>query len=74
MLLTPTVITPIVDQFFDVGIASIVFLVTTWRRMTFCMSTTGLEPETVTVSSSAPTRRSALTVATNVAGSSILRA
>ena len=39
--------------------------------MTFCMSTTGLAPETVTVSSSAPTFRSALTVAVKVAGSSM---
>ncbi len=71
MLLTPTVITPIVDQFFDVGIASIVSLLTTCRLSTFWVSTMGLAPETVTVSSSAPTRRSALTVAVNVAGSSI---
>ena len=39
--------------------------------MTFCMSTTGLAPETVTVSSSAPTLRSAFTVAVKVAGSSM---
>ena len=40
--------------------------------MTFCMSTTGTRrPTTVTVSSSAPTFRSAFTVAVNVAGSSI---
>ena len=39
--------------------------------ITFWMSTTGLAPETVTVSSSAPTRRSAFTVAVNVAGSSM---
>ena len=55
LLLTPIVMMPIVDQFFEVGIASIVSLATTWRLMTFCMSTTGLAPETVTVSSSAPT-------------------
>ncbi len=35
------------------------------------MSTTGLAPATVTVSSSAPTRSSAFTVATKVAGSSM---
>ena len=55
LLLTPIVMMPIVDQFFDVGIASIVSLATTCRLMTFCMSTTGLAPDTVTVSSSAPT-------------------
>ena len=61
----------IVDQFFDVGIASIVSFATTWRFSTVCVSTMGLAPETVTVSSSAPTRRSALTVAVNAAGRSI---
>ena len=61
----------IVDQFFDVGIASIVSLLTTCRLSTFWVSTMGLAPVTVTVSSSAPTRRSALTVAVKVAGSSI---
>ncbi len=34
-------------------------------RMTFCVSTTGVSPVTVTVSCSDPTRRSAFTVAVN---------
>src|SRR6478672_11067555 len=59
-----------VDQFLEVGMASTTSLVMTWRRTTFCVSTTGLAPETVTVSSSVPTRSSGLMVATKVAGSS----
>ena len=45
--------------------------VSTFCCRTFCVSTTGLAPVTVTVSSSAPTRRSALTVAVKPVLSSI---
>ena len=62
--------TPIVDQFFDVGIASMFSFVITCRRTTFCVSTTGLAPVTVTVSSSVPTRSSTLIDATKSADSS----
>src|SRR5580704_6728592 len=40
-------------------------------RAAFCTSTTGVSPVTVTVSATAPTRRSALTVAVNAPVSSI---
>ena len=71
LLLTPIVMTPIVDQFFDVGIASIVSFVTTARRTTLCVSTTGDAPVTVTVSSICPTRMSAFTGAVKSAVSSM---
>ncbi len=57
--------TPIVDQFFEVGIAWIVSLSMTCRRMTLVVSTTGASPLTVMVSSIAPTRSSTLTGAVN---------
>ena len=71
LLNTPTVITPSVDQFFDVGIASITSFVTTWRLITFEVSTRGLAPDTVMVSSSVPTLRSTLMLAVNAVASSI---
>jgi hypothetical protein len=71
LLLTPTVMTPIVDQFFDVGIVAIVSWLITCRLMTFCTSTTGDAALTTTVSSIVPTFRSGLTVAVNCAGSSM---
>ena len=69
MLLTPTVITPMVDQFFEVGIASIVSLLTTCLLSTFWVSTMGLAPVTWTSSATLPTVswKSAVTVDPNSA-------
>ena len=63
--------TPIVDQFFEVGIDWMVSLSTTWRRTTLVVSTIGASPLTVMVSSSAPTRMSTFSGAVNDAVSSI---
>ena len=54
-----------------VGTASMVSRRRTVCWMTFCTSTVGAAPDTVMVSSTAPTRSSALTVAVNEAGRSI---
>src|SRR5262245_55048668 len=62
--------TPIVDQFFDVGIVAITSWGITWRLMTFWTSTTGDAELTTTVSASVPIFISTLTVAVNWAGSS----
>ena len=53
------------------GSASMTSRVMTVCLVTLCTSTSGVAPETVIVSSSAPTFRSALTVAVNVPVSSI---
>ena len=53
-----------------VGTVSSASRVICFRVVVFCTSTTGLCPETVTVSSSAPMRISALTVAVKLAASS----
>ena len=58
---TPTDITDLVPT----GIASTISRVITFCWTTFCTSTVGAAPDTVIVSSSAPTRRSAFTVAVN---------
>ena len=54
--------TPVV---FAIGSASTVSRVNTSRAATFCVSTTGASPVTVTVSWSAPTSSVPLTVAVN---------
>jgi hypothetical protein len=68
LLNTPTVSTPSVDQFLDVGIDSITSAETICRLITFEVSTSGLSPDTVMVSSREPTLRSTLTVAVNAVG------
>src|SRR4051812_14433958 len=52
-------------QFLPVGRASIASFVTTFRDATLCVSTIGVAPDTVMVSSTEPTRSSALMVAVN---------
>jgi hypothetical protein len=47
------------------GSSSRTFSENTFRDMTFCVSTSGAAPETVRVSSSEPTLKSALTCAVN---------
>ena len=54
-----------------VGMAPMMSLVSVCWRFTLCTSTIGVSPDTVTVSSTAPTRKSALTVAVNVPVSSM---
>ena len=71
LLNTPTVMMPSVDQFFEVGMLWITSSDTTCRRITFWVSTTGLSPVTVIVSSRLPTRSSALTLAVKAADSSM---
>ena len=55
----------------DEGIAARMSLLTVCWARTLCTSTIGVSPVTVIVSSSAPTFRSALTVATKVPAISI---
>ena len=69
LLNTPTVITPSVDQFFEVGIDSITSADDDLPLDHVRVSTSGLSPDTVIVSSREPTFRSALTVAVNAVGS-----
>ena len=63
--------TPIVDQFFDVGMVAMMSCPITCRLITFCTSTTGDAALTTTVSSSVPIFKSALTLAVNCAVSSM---
>jgi len=53
------------------GMAPMMSLVSVCWRFTFCTSTIGASPDTVTVSATVPTRRSALTVAVNAPVSSM---
>ena len=57
--------------FRELGIAASTSLLTVCCFFALCTSTIGVSPVTVIVSSSAPTFRSALTVATNVPVSSM---
>jgi site-specific recombinase XerD len=69
---TPGIRTPTdITDFAPTGIASTMSRVITRCWTTFCTSTVGAAPVTVTVSASAPTRRSAFTVAVNDAVNSI---
>lgn len=70
LVVMPGESTPSAQMLRPAGIVSMISRSTIHRRAVFCTSTVGASPTTVTVSSTAPTRRSAFTVAVKLPVSS----